>query len=102
MEHFLAKMEKKFGKYAIRNLPLYLVICYGFGYLMNIFKPEWIYVVNLNPYAILHGQVWRLVTWILVPEQTSIFFVIIILSGGRWRKTGAVFYLTSISSPDSF
>ena len=79
MEHFLAKLEKKFGKYAIRNLPLYLVICYGFGYLMNIFKPEWIYVVNLNPYAILHGQVWRLVTWILVPEQTSIFFVIIVL-----------------------
>ena len=79
MEHFLVKMERKFGKYAIRNLPLYLVICYGFGYLMNIFKPEWIYVVNLNPYAILHGQVWRLVTWILVPENTSIFFALLVL-----------------------
>ncbi|MBR4581054.1 MAG: hypothetical protein IKO32_07460 [Lachnospiraceae bacterium] len=79
MDNWLAKLERKFGKYAIRNLPLYLVICYGFGYLMNIFKPEWIYVVNLNPYAILHGQVWRLVTWILVPEPTSLFFVIIVL-----------------------
>ena len=79
MEHFLVKLERKFGKYAIRNLPLYLIICYGFGYLMNIFKPEWIYVVNLNPYAILHGQVWRLVTWILVPEQTSLFFAILVL-----------------------
>ena len=79
MEHFLAKLERKFGKYAIRNLPLYLIICYGFGYLMNLFKPEWIYVVNLNPYAILHGQVWRLVSWILVPEETSLIFVIIVL-----------------------
>ena len=79
MEHFLVKMERKFGKYAIRNLPLYLIICYAFGYLMNIFRPEWIYIVNLNPYAILHGQVWRLVTWILVPEETSIFFAIIVL-----------------------
>ena len=79
MEHFLAKLERKFGKYAIRNLPLYLIICYGFGYLMNLFKPEWIYIVNLNPYAILHGQVWRLVSWILVPEETSLIFVIIVL-----------------------
>ena len=79
MEHFLVKLERKFGKYAIRNLPLYLIICYAFGYLMNIFKPEWMYIVNLNPYAILHGQVWRLFTWILVPEETNIFFVVIVL-----------------------
>ena len=79
MDNFLSKMERKFGKYAIRNLPLYLLICYAFGYLMNLFKPEWIYIVNLNPYAILHGQVWRLFTWILVPEETQIFFIIIVL-----------------------
>lgn len=79
MNNFLAKMERKFGKYAIRNLPLYLIICYAFGYIMNFVKPEWIYVVNLNPYAILHGQVWRLFSWILVPEETSIFFIIIVL-----------------------
>ncbi|MBR3040802.1 MAG: hypothetical protein IKI20_09185 [Lachnospiraceae bacterium] len=79
MEHFLAKMERKFGKYAIRNLPLYLIICYAFGYIMNYVKPEWIYVVNLNPHAILHGQVWRLISWILVPEDTSLIFIIIVL-----------------------
>ncbi len=79
MEHFLVKLERKFGKYAIRNLPLYLIICYAFGYLMNLVKPEWIYIVNLNPYAILHGQVWRLVSWILVPEETNLLFVVIVL-----------------------
>lgn len=79
MSSFLYKMEKKFGKYAIPNLPLVLIICYAFGYVMNIAKPDWMYVVNLNPYAILHGQVWRLFTWVLVPESTSIWLVIIVL-----------------------
>ena len=46
MNGFLSKMERKFGKYAIRNLPLYLMICYAFGYLMNFIKPEWIHVVS--------------------------------------------------------
>jgi len=73
-------MERKFGKYAISNLPLVIIICYGFGFLINSFKPEWIYFVNLNPHAILHGQVWRLITWLFVPESSmNIFFVLIFL-----------------------
>lgn len=83
--NILDKLERKFGKYAIPNLPLCIIICYGFGYIMNTFKPEWIYVVSLNPYAILHGQIWRLVSWVLVPDSSfgiggfSIFFVLIFL-----------------------
>lgn len=83
--NLLSKLERKFGKYAIPNLPLYIMICYGFGYIMNSLKPEWIYFVALNPYAIVHGQVWRLFTWVLVPETSGIsggfgiFFVLIFL-----------------------
>lgn len=95
--NFLAKMERKFGKYAIRNLPLIITICYGFGYLMNMIKPEWIYTVSLNPYAIMHGQVWRLITWVLVPEEMSIFFVLIMLYiyyslGRTLERTWGTFY----------
>ena len=64
------KMERKYGKYAIKNLPLYIAIIYAFGFLFQSFKPEWACFVTLNPYAILHGQVWRLVSWILVPESS--------------------------------
>ncbi|MCQ2543811.1 MAG: hypothetical protein MJ126_06580 [Lachnospiraceae bacterium] len=83
--NWLRKLERKFGKYAIPNLPLMIMICYGFGYVMNYLKPEWTYFVTLNPYAILHGQVWRLFTWVLVPEINNgfgfmgIFFVCIFL-----------------------
>ena len=67
---FFKKMERKFGKFAISNLPLYMVIIYGFGYFMNTLFPNWIYFVSLNPGAILHGQVWRVVSWVLVPDQS--------------------------------
>lgn len=99
------KMERKFGKYAIKNLSLYIVICYAFGFLMNSFKPDWVYLVTLNPHAILHGQVWRLITWVLVPEGSmNIFFVLIFLffyfSIGRnleqaWGKFAFNFYFFS-------
>ncbi|MCR5848369.1 MAG: hypothetical protein K6G75_09675 [Lachnospiraceae bacterium] len=74
------KLERKFGKFAIPNLPLIIVIIYGFGFLMNAVKPEWVYFITLNPHAILQGQVWRLISWIFVPESTmNIFFVLIFL-----------------------
>ncbi|MCR4728816.1 MAG: hypothetical protein K5796_09270 [Lachnospiraceae bacterium] len=66
----MGKFEKKFGKYAIRNLSLILVACYGVGYLLMMTPLS--YVLNyltLNPYRIIHGEVWRLVTWIIVPPS---------------------------------
>ena len=32
--NFWDKMEKKFGRYAIPNLSLYLILCFGCGYLL--------------------------------------------------------------------
>ena len=34
---------------------------------------------SLNFYAIFRGQVWRLITWILIPEELGIFFTLISL-----------------------
>ena len=66
----MSKFEKKFGKYAIPNLTLILIICYVVGYVIQLINPEFIYYMTLNPYAILHGQVWRLVTWIVIPPSS--------------------------------
>lgn len=76
----MSSFEKKFGKYAIKNLSFVLVICYAVGYLLEIMAPNIIYYLTLNPYAILHGQIWRLVTWILIPpSESNIFFTLIML-----------------------
>jgi len=79
MSKFLYKMEYKFGKYAIKNLPLILIICYGIGYVLELMAPGMVSYLELNPYHILHGQVWRLVTWILIPPESMDFLTLLML-----------------------
>lgn len=68
----------KLEKYAIPNLTLYLIICYGIGYLLQFLAPSVFSYLLLDPFLVLKGQIWRLVTWVLIPpESSNIFFVLI-------------------------
>lgn len=78
----MSSFERRFGKYAIKNLSFVLVLCYAVGYILQLLDRSntLIYFLTLNPYAILHGQVWRLFTWILIPPSSGgIFFTLIML-----------------------
>lgn len=78
----MSPFERKFGKYAIQNLSFVLVICYAVGYLLELFDRSGLLIsyLTLNPYAILHGQVWRLVTWVLIPPSSGgLFFTLLML-----------------------
>lgn len=57
-----------------------LIMCYAVGYLITFVNSNFLWYLTLNPYAILHGQIWRLFTWIVVPPNSSnLFFVLIML-----------------------
>lgn len=76
--NLMYKLERKFGRYAIKNLSLILIICYGAGYIMDFINPSFLYWLTLDPYAIAHGQVWRIVSWLLIPPpESNIFFALI-------------------------
>ncbi len=75
----MSKFEKKFGKYAIQNLTIVLIICYIVGYMIQLISPQLVQFLTLEPYRILHGQVWRLVTWLLIPPSSLDIFTIIML-----------------------
>ena len=78
--NFIYKLEHKFGRFAIRNLSLILILCYVAGYIIEFAAPAFMEYLTLNPYAIVHGQVWRIVSWILIPPgENNIFFAIIML-----------------------
>lgn len=78
--NFIYKLEHKFGRFAIRNLSLILILCYVAGYIIEFAAPAFMEYLILNPYAIVHGQVWRIVSWILIPPgENNIFFAIIML-----------------------
>ena len=72
----LNKLERKFGKYAINNLTLYLMIAYAIGYIVNLFNPVLYSYLELEPQLVMQGQVWRLFTWVCTsPQEMGIFLV---------------------------
>ena len=79
----MSKFEKKFGKYAIPNLTLVLIMSYVAGYIIDLMGSatgnKLLGFLTLDPYRILHGQIWRLVTWIIVPPSSLDIFTIIML-----------------------
>lgn len=75
----ISKLERKFGKYAIPNLSLYLIIGYVIGYVIDIISPEMSSYITFDPYLILNGQIWRLFTWIITPPEGLDLFTIIML-----------------------
>lgn len=76
---FLNNLERKYGKYAIHNLPAIIIALYAAGYLMLLFTPGILDYCTLEPALILRGQIWRIVTWVLVPPSGLDLFTIIML-----------------------
>lgn len=76
--NFLRKMEKKFGKYAVPNLMYYIILMYGAGIIISLMAP-WLYAeyLCLDVGAILRGQIWRLVTFLICPPSSGILFNLI-------------------------
>ncbi len=70
------KMERKYGKYAIKNLMWYIIALYTLGFVLEVFAPG-VYEAyfSLNAEKILHGQVWRIITFIIQPPSTSVFWI---------------------------
>ena len=85
MNHvWLNKLERKYGRYRIENLMNTIVMGMGLVYVLD-FLCYHIMQVPLAPLlafdraAILHGQVWRLFTFIFLPPSASILWILISL-----------------------
>ncbi len=73
---FLNKMERKFGKYAISNLTFWLLGAWLTGFIIQLTMPEVQLLLTLEPAYILKGQVWRIVSWLLLPPSVNMVFLI--------------------------
>ena len=82
--NFINKMERRFGRYAIHNLTKYIIGIYVLGYILEYMGRltgfsvlSWLV---LSPYHIVQGQIWRLISWVLIPPPSSnLLFVLIML-----------------------
>ena len=75
----MSRFEKRFGKYAISNLSLILILCYVVGYIIQLINADFLLYLTLNPYEVLHGQIWRIFTWVIIPPSSLDPFTIIML-----------------------
>ena len=75
--NWLNKLERKFGRFAIPNLIVWLIASYTIGFVLYVTNPAILDFLVLSPYHILHGQVWRLVTWVLMPTDYSLISLLI-------------------------
>lgn len=67
---FINKLEKKFGRYAIHNLMKYIIILYVLGAVLYRINPKFYEAyLSLDIGQVLHGQIWRLVTFIIYPAD---------------------------------
>ena len=75
----MSEFNRRKQSFSIPNLPLYLIIAYVIGYVIQLTTPELYQFLQFNPYEIFQGQIWRVVTWILVPPESLGIFTIIML-----------------------
>ena len=76
--NWISKLQRKFGRYAIPNLMNYIMILAAAGFFLSWINPTFFYsYLSLNPEAIMHGQVWRLVTFLLTPPSHDILYFLL-------------------------
>ncbi len=83
MNGILNSIERKIGRYAIPQLTKYMILTYIIGYILYFAemgtKLPLLEYILLSPEKILHGQIWRLFTWIFMPPSAPGIFTIIML-----------------------
>lgn len=77
---FFAKMERKFGKFAIRNLPIKIAAVMGIAYVIWGFFPAFAGKLYFSPYFIIEKhEYWRLLTWVFSPPGSFDFIGILMI-----------------------
>ncbi|MCR5599847.1 MAG: hypothetical protein K6G33_03760 [Ruminococcus sp.] len=114
LNNHLNKLERKFGKFAISNLMLYIVLGMGVIYAAEL-------ILSANPnntinlysmlifskYHIMQGEVWRILSFVLLPVNSSFILLSILVLYFYWwmgealeRRWGSfkfnIFYFTGI------
>lgn len=70
--NFLDKMQRKYGKFAITNLMLYIMIGQTIVlFYSSLFGLGLLNLLYFNPVLIMRGQIWRLFTFVFIPNTMS-------------------------------
>lgn len=74
------RLERRLGFLAVPGLPGMLTAMTGAAAVLAGMKPEFVYALALDPEALRGGQVWRAVTFLIVPPQSSVLWMLLWLA----------------------
>jgi membrane associated rhomboid family serine protease len=77
MDRLLARLERRFSRFAIERLTMALVIAMGLCFLLSLGSPQATERLALDMNAVKRGEVWRLVTHLFIPAGSSLLWQII-------------------------
>ena len=80
----LDRLERHLSRFAIPHLIRYVVALNALVFILVSLDPKYISALMLDRDAILQGQVWRLVSWIFIPDTLSPIWVIFYLMVVWW------------------
>lgn len=95
--NFIDRLEKKFPRFGIPDLMRYVMIVNAMGFVLNMLAPNLYYkYLALDMYEVLHGQIWRLITFVLYPSTFGVdtFSLMTVLLFALWMY---VYYSIGIS-----
>lgn len=61
-------LEARFGFLGVPRLMQFIAVLNGLVYVLHLFQPTYVLGLLMIPERILHGEIWRLVSYIFVPE----------------------------------
>lgn len=65
---WISWLEARIGFLGIPRLMQMIAILNGLVYILRLFQPDFVFALTMIPERIWHGEVWRLVSYIFVPE----------------------------------
>jgi hypothetical protein len=78
------KLERRFGFLAAPGLPTFITGMTVLVGVLGLIKPEFADILALDPVALAHGQLWRCVSFLLVPPPAGplwlIFWILMLYS----------------------
>lgn len=72
-------MERRLRRLSIRNLMNYIVGGMALCYVLIMFMPGLTGYLTLSRAALMRGQIWRLITFIFIPNGSNMFFLLMSL-----------------------
>jgi hypothetical protein len=74
------RLERRLGFLAVPGLPGLLTAMTAVSAVLASLKPEFVAMLSLDPDALRHGQVWRAITFLIVPPESSWLWMLLWLA----------------------